>query len=164
MAEKVYNRLEIRLAEKKDIKRIGELLEQVNRIHHDIRPDLFRLGRKYSEKELENIIGDKSTPVFVVTDREDGMLIGYCMTRLLEIKDDQIRTDLRTIYIDDLCVDTAFRGRHAGLALYEAVKDFARRNGCQDVTLHVWEGNDGARAFYETMGMKPMYTCMEEKL
>lgn len=98
MAEKVYNRLEIRLAEKKDIKRIGELLEQVNRIHHDIRPDLFRLGRKYSERELEKIIEDKSTPVFVVTDREDGMLIGYCMTRLLEIKDDQIRTDLRTTY------------------------------------------------------------------
>ena len=69
MAEKVYNRLEIRLAEKKDIKRIGELLEQVNRIHHDIRPDLFRLGRKYSERELEKIIEDKSTPVFVVTDR-----------------------------------------------------------------------------------------------
>ena len=52
MAEKVYNRLKIRFAEKKDIKRIGELLEQVNRIHHDIRPDLFRLGRKYSEREL----------------------------------------------------------------------------------------------------------------
>ena len=30
-----------------------------------------------------------------------------------------------------------------------------------NINLNVWEGNDNARKFYETMGLKPMKTTME---
>ena len=33
--------------------------------------------------------------------------------------------------------------------------------GCYELNLVVWEGNDGARAFYDAMGMKPKETMME---
>lgn len=157
------NNLIIRKAEKKDIPRIGELLGQVNRIHHDIRPDLFKIGRKYSESDLEEIINDPERPVFCAIDAESGALVGYCMTELTKT-DDAIRTKMKTIYIDDLCVDEKCRGKHTGSALYEAVADFGRQNGFYNITLHVWEGNDKAKAFYEAMGMKTMYTCLEEIL
>ena len=157
------NKVIIRKAEKKDIKRIGDLLGQVNRIHHDIRPDLFKLGRKYSDQELEEIINDPGKPVFCAIDGENGDLLGYCMTELIET-DDAIRTKMKTIYIDDLCVDENCRGRHAGSALYEAVKDYGREKGFHNITLHVWEGNDRAKVFYDAMGMKTMYTCLEEIL
>lgn len=53
------------------------------------------------------------------------------------------------------------RGRHIGKALFEYAKAFAREKGCHNITLHVWECNPGARAFYEAMGLKPQYTSME---
>ena len=65
-----------------------------------------------------------------------------------------------SIYIDDLCVDETCRGKGVGEALFEHVKNEARRMGCYEVNLNVWEGNE-ARRFYEKMGMKPKETQME---
>ena len=65
----------IRKAKQVDIKRIIELLHQVNMVHHVIRPDLFKPHTtKYSEKELESLLKDDSKPIFVY---DDGMVLGY---------------------------------------------------------------------------------------
>lgn len=64
----------IRKAKQEDIKRIIELLHQVNMVHHVIRPDLFKPHTtKYSEKELESLLKDDSKPIFVY---DDGMVLG----------------------------------------------------------------------------------------
>ena len=67
------------------------------------------------------------------------------------------------MYIDDLCVDEACRGKHIGTALYAYVKDFAKSIGADSLTLNVWEGNDSAKAFYEHLGMSVQRTTMEDK-
>ena len=152
----------IRPAVKADIPRILALLVQVDMVHHRIRPDLFNgPATKYSEAELEAILADESTPVFVFPD-EDGRVLGYAFCILKE-QHGPLLTDLKTLYIDDLCVDEAARGRHVGTALYEYVCEYARTLGCYNVTLNVWEGNDAARQFYEKMGMTPRKTTMEIK-
>ena len=66
-----------------------------------------------------------------------------------------------SLYIDDLCVDEAARGLHLGEKLFARAREEAKRRGCYEVTLNVWEGNDGARRFYEKMGMKVKETQME---
>jgi ribosomal protein S18 acetylase RimI-like enzyme len=81
-----------------------------------------------------------------------------------QIVGDPIRTDVKTLYIDDLCVDESTRGMGVGRALFDHVVAYARQSGCHDVTLNVWELNRGARAFYERMGMHPLKTCMETVL
>ena len=58
----------IRLAVEKDIDKIGDLLSQVDLVHHKGRPDIFKIGRKYNETELTNMLGDKSRPIFVSVD------------------------------------------------------------------------------------------------
>lgn len=150
----------IRPAKKEDIPRILELLIQVDMVHHRIRPDLFNGPvTKYSESELEVILSDETTPVFVFPD-EDGRVLGYVFCVLKE-QHGPLLTEMKTLYIDDLCVDEAARGRHVGTALYDYACAYARQLGCYNVTLNVWEGNDAARQFYEKMGMKPQKTGME---
>ena len=63
--------------------------------------------------------------------------------------------------MDDLCVDEIARGEGIGRSLFNYVKEFARKNGCHNITLHVWECNSGAKAFYESLGLKTQYTSME---
>ena len=65
------------------------------------------------------------------------------------------------MYIDDLCVDETKRGMHIGKTLYEAVLDFARKQGCYNVTLNVWSCNESAMKFYESCGLKPQKVGME---
>ena len=69
--------------------------------------------------------------------------------------------DFKTLFIDDLCIDESCRGEHIGTKLFDYALAYAKAQGCYDLTLNVWEGNDSARAFYEKMGMFVKETQME---
>ena len=149
----------IRKAEKKDIPTIIELLHQVNMVHHVLRPDLFKPNTtKYDEQELEAMLENDHKPIFVFDN--DGVL-GYAFCMVTEVKGDKLLQDIKTLYIDDICVDEKARGQHVGKALYEYVRDYAQSIGCNNVTLNVWDGNDAALSFYRNMGMKVQKTTME---
>ena len=149
----------VRKANKEDIKRIIELLHQVNMVHHVLRPDLFKPHTtKYNEQELEAMLDDDSKPIFVY---DDGMVLGYAFCQITEVRDNQLLEDIKTLYIDDICVDEQARGRHVGKALYEYVLDYAKSIGCNNITLNVWEGNEPALHFYRNMGMQVQKTTME---
>ena len=149
----------IRKAGKDDIKRIIELLHQVNMVHHVIRPDLFKPHTtKYNEQELEAMLDDESKPIFVF---DDGEVEGYAFCQISEVKDNLLLEDNKSLYIDDICVDEKSRGKHVGKALYEYVRDYAKSIACHHITLNVWEGNNAAISFYRNMGMQVQKTTME---
>jgi len=153
----------IRKAEERDLPRIDDLLLQVLRIHNSVRPDIFKPeSRKYTDDELKAIIADPERPVFVA--EIDGRVEGYVFCVFQQHIDDNILTDILTLYIDDLCVDEECRGRSIGRRLYQYVLDYARNSGCYNVTLNVWEGNDTARSFYEAMGLGYQKYVMEQVL
>jgi ribosomal protein S18 acetylase RimI-like enzyme len=86
---------------------------------------------------------------------------GYAFCQISEVRDDILLHDIKSLYIDDICVDEAARGQHIGKALYDHVCDYARSIGCYNITLNVWEGNAPALSFYRNMGMKVLKTTME---
>ena len=152
----------IRRAEIRDIPDILALLVQVDMVHHNGRPDLFKgPATKYSAEELTEILADDRTPVFVLTDDADAHVLGHAFCILQEQTGSRVLTDIRTLYIDDICVDEKARRQHVGRRLYDYVLDYARSIGCYNVTLNVWACNPGAQAFYESCGMKPQKTGME---
>ena len=149
----------IRKAEKKDIPSIIELLHQVDMVHHMIRPDLFKPNTtKYNEQELEDLLGNDSKPIFVY---DNGEVLGHAFCMITEVKEDKLLQSIKTLYIDDICVDEKARGKHVGKALYEHVCEYAKSIGCNNITLNVWEGNTPALQFYKNMGMKVQKTTME---
>ena len=149
----------IRKAEKRDIPSIIELLHQVDMVHHMIRPDLFKPNTtKYNEQELENLLGNDSKPIFVY---DNGEVLGHAFCIITEVKEDKLLQSIKTLYIDDICVNEKARGKHVGKALYEYVLDYAQSIGCNNITLNVWEGNAPALSFYRNMGMKIQKTTME---
>lgn len=151
----------IRKAQEKDIDKINDLLMQVCLVHHRGRPDLFKYGaKKYTDKQLIEIINDPSKPILVAVDEND-LVIGYAFCVFIQHIDNNILTDIKTLYIDDLCVDENIRGKHIGKALYDAVLDFAKENSCYNVTLNVWSCNESAMKFYEKMGLVPQKVGME---
>ncbi len=151
----------IRRAEEKDIPGIMGLLVQVDMVHHQGRPDLFKgPATKYSPEELKEILKDENAPVFVYADEADRVL-AHCFCLFRQEKNSGVLTDIKTLYIDDLCVDEACRGRHIGQALYAFVRDFARSAGCYNITLNVWALNTAALRFYEKCGLKPQKIGME---
>jgi ribosomal protein S18 acetylase RimI-like enzyme len=170
----------IRKATKEDIQCILALLHQVNMVHHVLRPDLFKpFTTKYNEQELEAMLADDSKPIFVFDDdtqpsatlSSEGKrtssgdsqrtVLGYAFCQITEVKNNQLLEDIKTLYIDDICVDENARGKHVGKALYEYVHNYAKSIGCNNITLNVWEGNEPALHFYRNMGMQVQKTTME---
>lgn len=133
-------------------------------VHHNGRPDLFKgPATKYNEKQLRAILNDDTTPVFVYADGDDTP-IGHAFCVHKQILGDAVLTDVKTLYIDDICVDENARGKHVGKSLYEYVLAYAREQGCYNVTLNVWTCNPSAMRFYEAMGMTPQRISMEKIL
>ena len=132
--------MDIRRAENCHIPGLIRLLYQVGGVHHDIRPDLFRENAiKYTEKDLEALLLDEKSPVFVAVEGET--VLGYCFCQVMDC-----------------------RGRGIARTLYDHVCAWAKEIGCSHITLNVWCGNDGAMKFYEKMGMIQRKICMETKL
>ena len=153
----------VRRAEARDIPAILDLLVQVDMVHHNGRTDLFKgPATKYGAEELERILADEETPVFVCTDEQDRVLgHGFCM---MQYSGGRLMEEHTTVYIDDICVDEAARRQDVGRALYEHILAFAREKGAYNVTLNVWTCNPGAMAFYEKLGLTPYKVGMEKIL
>ena len=151
----------IRRAQEGDIPGILELLVQVDMVHHNGRPDLFKgPATKYNAEELVDIISDDSRPIFVCAD-DEGAVLGHAFCMHKQVLNDHVLTDVKTLYIDDICVDEKARGQHVGKALYDHVVAYAKENDYYNVTLNVWSCNEGAMKFYEAMGLKPQKVGME---
>ena len=150
----------IRSAKEKDIPKIMDLLMQVCLVHHNGRPDIFKVGTKYSEDELKLLLADENRPILVYTNENDEVM-GYCFCIFQQHRDSSILTDIKTLYIDDLCVDENLRGMHVGRELYEAAVQLAKESGCYNLTLNVWSCNTEALRFYARMGLLPQKIGME---
>lgn len=154
----------IRRAENRDITQINNLLKQVCLVHHKGRPDLFKKGaRKYSDDQLMQIIKDDNRPIFVAVDNNE-VVLGYVFCIFEQYLDSNILTDVKTLYIDDLCVDENARGKKVGTSLYNYVLQFAKDAGCYNVTLNVWACNNSALKFYEKCGLSVQKIGLEKIL
>lgn len=153
----------IRFAIEKDIPKMMDLLSQVCLVHHNGRPDIFNIGTKYSVEQLAELLRDDTRPILVSVDENDNVM-GYCFCILQQHVGANILTDIKTLYIDDLCVDENLRGKHIGRELYEAAVRFAKESGCYNLTLNVWSCNPSALRFYEKQGLVPQKIAMEKIL
>ena len=153
--------MQIRRAKEEDLEGINYLLEQVLMVHHNGRPDLFKANvKKYTDEELLEILRDDTRPVFVGVNDQNHVL-GYAFCMFQQHVGDNILTDIKTLYIDDICVDETVRGQHIGKQIYEYVVRFARENDFYNLTLNVWSCNPGAMQFYQRMGLTPYKMGME---
>ena len=150
----------MRLAVESDIPRLEKLLYQVHGLHAEGRPDLFIPGcKKYTADQLRELLADTvNTPIFTAI--LDGELVGYCFC-VRQVQSAASMQKISTLYIDDLCVDKAFRGRGIGKVLYDYAVEYARENGYYNLTLNVWACNPSAQRFYEKCGLAVQKIGME---
>ena len=156
--------MNIRRAELKDMSGINNLLRQVLMVHHNGRPDIFKANaKKYTDEQLAELIQDDTKPIFVCVNEAEEVL-GYAFCVWQQHLNSEILTDIKTLYIDDVCVDETRRGQHIGKSLYEYVVAYAKENNFYNVTLNVWSLNESAMKFYEACGLVPQKVGMEHIL
>ena len=140
----------IRTAEDKDIKQINRLREQVNCIHVEGRPDIFKAGFC---KELQDYtawyLQSDSNDIFV--DDIDGEIVGMVMIDYISKPESPYGLARDFCLVADICVDEKWRRKGIAHGLMERIRTEARKRGMTKIELDVWAFND-ALDFYESEG------------
>lgn len=152
-----------RFAEEQDLKRVNEIRRQVNDVHVNGRPDIFRPGfcKEMEERIYELWQGENRA--IIVAEREHvicGMVCVEYMTKL----ESPYNLERKIYHVEEFGVDEAFRRQGVGTELFEFMKRDAQEKGFPKLELDVWEFNESAIRFYEAVGFHQFRRFMECKL
>lgn len=162
MKEGMRMEISIRGAQKEDFEAVSRLLFQIAQIHHQGRPDLFKDNTgKYSEEEFLRILEDETKPVFVAQDTETKQVLGYAFCKINLYGEQSVLRGYKSLYLDDLCVDETVRGAGIGRRIIGFLKEYAKKSGCYNMELNVWECNPGAISFYDRNGFETQRRRLE---
>ena len=152
----------IRRAKMDDIESLNNLLGEVLLTHHSIRPDIFKdKGAKYNRDELSKLINNDKKPIFIYED--NNKVIGHLFLEIREYEANVI-IPYKSLFIDDLCVLKEYRGQGIGKELMEYAFEYAKRIGARNIELNVWNKNDSAIKFYESLGLTVQKYTLEKSI
>ena len=167
----------IREAKLSDFAAIAALEKQMTNMHGDAHPDVLWKERfngdcTKSQDDFEEFFSDEEWnlveggirryKIFVF--EENGDILGYCKTQAWDYEDNPVFCDARCLAIEDICVDEKSRGKGIGKQLFNHAKAYAKKIGAVRLQLAVWDFNEGARKFYENLGMSASLTYMHLKI
>lgn len=152
----------IRNMEQGDYAAYCVLLREVHAMHAENRPDIFREQPVFpDESGFAEMLSDPD--LVCLAAEEAGGMIGMCLMEVRTPKAAHVHHRPMG-HIDDLCVRSDCRGRGIGRDLYRAMKEKAKEMGLVRIELMVWAFNEGAKRFYERLGMNVRSDTMEERL
>lgn len=152
--------LTIREATRQDYEAVCALVAQVDQIHIEALPDIFRpaAGPAREREYMEEIIIADDARLFVA--EHDGMVIGLTQAKIRDASGWPFAVARQWINIDEIVVDERFRGMGIGRALLARVEEWAHSQGIGRIELNVWEFNASARSLYESEGFRTLKRTM----
>lgn len=145
--------IEVRPARREELETVNVIRRQVNDLHAQGRPDIFKPG--FAE--------DIRRRVVEFHEREDadvlaavcgGEICGFAMINLVDRPETVYGYARRYYHVDEFGVDGGHRRLGAGRALVAYMKKDALRRGYDRIELDMWAFNEGAMRFYEACGFK----------
>jgi ribosomal protein S18 acetylase RimI-like enzyme len=130
-----------------------ERVDELDALHREALPEFFRKPEGEPPRTMEffeGLLGDPN--VLLLGAWVDGELAGYAHAFVRDVEQRWLRVGRRDVVLDNLAVGPRWQRRGLGLALVEAVTEWARQRGAQQLQLDVWEVNGDALRFYESIG------------
>lgn len=156
------NNIIVRRALPGDFAVISGFLYAIAEQHRQGRPDIFKENvQKYSFEEFQNILNDKASPVFVAADEYSGEIYAHAFCKIKVNEERSVAYGWKSLFIDDLYVDSSVRNSGLGTLVMDHLKEFAAALGCYNIELNVWEFNDHAITFYQNRGFYTQRRQME---
>ena len=150
----------VRFAKIEDLERVNELRKIVNDVHVEGRPDIFKAGFHDELRDFIYDIWDTENKDIIVAER-NGVICGFACVQYVS-KPESPFMNARTFYdVDEFGVDTAFRRQGVATELIAFIKEDAKKRGIDRIELNMWEFNQGAWAFYESVGFQTYRRYME---
>ncbi len=138
----------IRCAETSDYDSVELIMKQVQQLHVDWRPDIYKPADPvYSRESFEKLISEKR----LLVAEQGGAVVGLLSFMYRHVESDkQVTRDV--LFVDDLAVSEEYRGQGIGTQLLQVMKDKAKQEHLDGLELQVNARNTAARKMYEKLG------------
>lgn len=143
----------VRFAEEKDIEKVNELRKQVNDIHVEGRPDIFKPDFGAEIRDVaKSFIHDEDKDIIVAV--RDGEICGMLCVEVVNKPESPYGMARSFYHVVEVAVDEKHRQEGVGRELFEFIKTDAARRGLDKIELDAWEFNETAIEFYRAVGFK----------
>lgn len=150
----------VRFAEEKDLNIINELRKQVNDIHVEGRPDVFKAGFGTEIRDFAKVIMNGENSDIIVAER-NGVICGMVCADYVN-KPETPYSKARSFYhVQEIVVDKHFRRQGVAKELLDYIVADAKKRNLGRIELDVWEFNESAIEFYQAVGFRQTRRWME---
>lgn len=150
----------VRFAKEEELERINEIRKMVNDVHVDGRPDIFKGGFEENLRDYIYEIWKAENKDIIVAER-DGVICGFACIQIVDKPENPFMNARRYVDVDEFGVDEKFRRQGVATEMIEFIREDAGKRGINRVELNMWEFNEGALAFYESVGFRTYRRYME---
>ena len=149
--------IHIRNAEKTDYKAVSRIMNQVQEMHVEWRPDIYKSSKNLISEDIFDLM-ISSGNLFVAD-------VGGTVAGVLEVVYKHIESPAHVtrdvILIDSMAVDSDFRGKGIGHQFFEKVKELKNNSGSDGIELVVNSKNHAAYEMYKKYGFTEKSINME---
>lgn len=150
-------RIYIRNARPGEYKIVETIMKQIQQMHVDWRPDIYKYGETVLPWEIyEQAVKDET---FYVAEYE-GDVAGILFIQYRHIESpNQVTRDI--IYVDSMAVEEKYRGKGIGHACFDFLRKLRDQKGVDGIELAVNARNKAAYKFYSHYGFTDKSINME---
>lgn len=157
--------LRIREGNINDYEEIRDLVREVHLLHVKNRPDIYiDIENPFEKEDFEEILNSNNTKVFIAQDINNEEIVAYSIIQIMNTRNIPILVQSKFIYIDDLCVKAKHHKKGIGRTLFNYIINYSKEVKASSIQLNVWEFNEEAIKFYESLGMNTRNRRMEINL
>ena len=149
--------IHIRNARLNDYNTVQTIMKQVQQMHIDWRPDIYKYSETLMPLEIyEKAVNDKT---FFIAEYE-GNIAGILFIIFRHIESPYHITR-NIIYVDSMAVDEKYRGKGIGHAFFDFLKELKKQKGYDGIELQVNAKNKAAYEMYRNCGFTEKSISME---
>jgi len=154
----------VRVAVIEDADAIASLTAEVQQIHNDALPDIFKTSsdRLFSREKLATLLRDTNSTVAVA--ESDGEVIGHVYGVIVQRAENDFKVADKYMYIQQIGVRKDFRRQGVGRALVAFIEERAVASAVTGLQLDYWAFNTRAQSFFESCGFSPSMIVMRRTL
>lgn len=143
--------------------RVNDLRRQINEIHAENRPDVFKSGFGQELRNLAyTLLNGENSDILVV--ERNGIICGMACVNYVRRPETLYAMPRNFYQVQEIAVDEKFKRQGVGRELFEYMKKNALERGLNKIELDVWSFNESAIEFYEAMGFRETRIWMEYEL
>jgi len=143
----------IKIIKTSDTELLATLNHDVQKIHHNIEPELFKPYDKDNMKKLfDDMLEDEKNSAYVAY--FDEVVAGYMLLSKKYNEANYFKESYATIQIDQICVESDFKGKGIGKSLVDFAKTYAKELDISRIEMNYWTKNNNSGEFFRSRGFE----------